>query len=410
MGILTKEIQNNVLNTLENKIGKKPILDFEKYENNKTHLYDDFGGNFILSKPFEAEIDMQDKIALFDGFLRLLYIRLNTRTAATVSEFLNENGIEGFFENRIIKSILSDGLKFGKGMKLSRALIQLISRDDLNEFTINDIANAYSVCRSKMKLKGNLNISIHPLDYLSMSMNNCGWRSCHALDGDYAAGTLSLMFDKVTVIAYISSSNLEKIDYLNVDWNSKKWRVLVHIDESKNRFIISKHYPFYSRSAETGVLNFLKEIYPYMSTYEASEIDEHEIKEVLNNAKGRMHYSDLTARTVSHRITQLFCNSEDVKKIIVGASVPCLFCGEYDIIESLEFACDNCKADSYCDICGNSCDYNDLTYIENEDQNICDDCFAHHFVVCFGCNSEHRPDDMYYTDDGRIYCDNCNAD
>ena len=112
-------------------------------------------------------------------------------------------------------------------------------------------------------LNGDLSLSIHPLDYLSMSHNNQNWRSCQSLDGENAAGTLSLMCDKTTAVAYLASSELEELDWGGVHWNSKKWRVLVHIDKSKNLIVLSKHYPFYSYELESQLVEMFKEITTY---------------------------------------------------------------------------------------------------------------------------------------------------
>ena len=41
-----------------------------------------------------------------------------------------------------------------------------------------------------VKVSGDLVLSVHPLDYLSISDNNHNWYSCHSLDGEYGAGNL----------------------------------------------------------------------------------------------------------------------------------------------------------------------------------------------------------------------------
>jgi hypothetical protein len=59
------------------------------------------------------------------------------------------------------------------------------------------------------KITGRLCFSVHPLDFLSMSENNCGWRSCQALDGDFRAAALAYMIDSSTVVAYIEEEDTE---------------------------------------------------------------------------------------------------------------------------------------------------------------------------------------------------------
>lgn len=79
------------------------------------------------------------------------------------------------------------------------------------------------------KVTGILCLSIHPLDYLSLSENTYNWRSCHALDGEYRAGNLSYMMDNTTVVCYLKGEDEAELPHFpaEVKWNSKKWRMLL---------------------------------------------------------------------------------------------------------------------------------------------------------------------------------------
>lgn len=68
--------------------------------------------------------------------------------------------------------------------------------------------------------------------FLTSSVNTYNWRSCHALDGEYRAGNLSYMADNVTFMCYIKGEAKLQYPFLphGISWNSKKWRMLVHMD------------------------------------------------------------------------------------------------------------------------------------------------------------------------------------
>ena len=77
-------------------------------------------------------------------------------------------------------------------------------------------------------------MSIDPYDFLSISDNNHNWSSCHNLfDGEYRVGNLNYMADSVTMVGYYCSNDLfdEELEaFGNIKtWNSKKWRVLIHL-------------------------------------------------------------------------------------------------------------------------------------------------------------------------------------
>ena len=107
---------------------------------------------------------------------------------------------------------------------------------------------------------GILCLSIHPLDYLSSSENMSNWRSCHALDGEYAAGNLSYMTDPSTIICYLKSNDENDVILPmfppDVPWNSKKWRCLLHFSDDKDMMFMSKHYPFHLHSMQFQDLFF----------------------------------------------------------------------------------------------------------------------------------------------------------
>ena len=80
-------------------------------------------------------------------------------------------------------------------------------------------------------ISGRLCLSVHPLDFLSLSENQHKWRSCHALDGEYRGGNLSYMCDEVTVITYLKSKEDTILPHFpsDVPWNNKSYSIQITV-------------------------------------------------------------------------------------------------------------------------------------------------------------------------------------
>lgn len=133
--------------------------------------------------------------------------------------------------------------EFPRGMKLSKVLMKEFGLD------AEDVRQKLSMLIQSNKVTGILCLSIHPLDYLSASENNHGWRSCHALDGEYRSGNLSYMTDDCTIMAYLkSNSPMTKLPRFpcDVPWNDKKWRVYLHVDRENQIVYAGRQYPFHT--------------------------------------------------------------------------------------------------------------------------------------------------------------------
>ncbi len=146
---------------------------------------------------------------------------------------------EGILENKLTQPYND----FPRGMRLSKVLMKEFGLD------AEDVRQKLSMLIQSNKVTGKLCLSVHPLDYLSASENNHGWRSCHALDGEYRAGNISYMLDDCTIIAYLKSSNgdtkLPRFPH-TVPWNDKKWRVYLHIDRNSDVAYAGRQYPFHT--------------------------------------------------------------------------------------------------------------------------------------------------------------------
>lgn len=157
-------------------------------------------------------------------------------------DFTSLQSADDFFNNKISHSYKKhDGKVIPIGMKYIKALKFFFS----NEETLRKVQDAASMIIQNEKVEGYFTISVHPLDFLSASENNCSWRSCHALDGEYKAGNLSYMTDPSTVICYLSSGEEEKLAAFgpNILWNSKKWRMFLYFSNDWHMIFAGRQYP-----------------------------------------------------------------------------------------------------------------------------------------------------------------------
>lgn len=106
---------------------------------------------------------------------------------------------------------------------------------------------------------GHLCLSIHPLDYLSVSENTYNWRSCHSLDGDYGAGNLEYMADKATVVCYLKADKNAILPHFpeHILWNNKKWRCLLFFDDYCEFVMMGRQYPFFTEAALSHITELL---------------------------------------------------------------------------------------------------------------------------------------------------------
>lgn len=390
---------------------------FDKWESAKAPFIEKMGG-LIYTAPEKVsfELDQANKNRRFVTFIETL-----NDIDYHLTNFLSMQS-EGFFDNKTTESYNCDGISVPVGMKLGRAL-NLFS-EYVSQCDIDRIQVKMSMIIQENKITGQLCLSVHPLDYISMSETQHGWRSCHALDGDYRTGNLSYMVDPCTVIAYIKSDEDVILPRFpsSVPWNNKKWRSLFFFDFTNSLLWAGRQYPFSSESALGCVtrelfepLNFFSESLrlsrsifntswshavgnefklgnedchlDYDAVYIRGEL--FPIKTFIEDASGSMQYNDLLYSSyykpyflrfvpIMMDITPKLNIS---KPMMVGGEAPCVCCGKRPIAHSEVMLCNECLMEE--------------TSIMTEDMSICD-----------GCGTRMFSEDTYYFDD-HCFCRTC---
>lgn len=271
-----------------------PTSTFLHYWNkNKKSLFKLFDKKLIIS--FDQEINIKyeeiyEKITKYVGVFYLFYIGRDWESDKDIyywSEepesifvekflsFLNNNRNEGLYARDIFfdltRLVTASGLlnpvgenlslynpktnkkiKIPCGTKTMRALGKL---NKIYEFATNEeyeeFRTAISTITSKKSRTETIYLSIHPLDFLTMSVTN-KWSSCMKLpNGEYCNGAMEMMNSNLTVIAYTKTK--EKVK--KTDWNDKSWRCLFYIN--KNILLAGKEYPFQHEEMKRAILNKL---------------------------------------------------------------------------------------------------------------------------------------------------------
>lgn len=371
----------------------------EQWHNNKKPYINLFNGQYIYEYG-KVKIEMTHalKRKAFDNFIKGLnaYPRL--------AAFVCYQGYTSFYTNKTEYRYDAGEEVIPEGSKLLKAFKYFITDKE----TLRTIQDEASMIIQQKYLEGILCLSVHPLDYLSLSENTYNWRSCHALDGDYRAGNISYMLDNSTVVCYLKSEEDVKLHMFgSVKWNSKKWRMLLHFSSDQSLVFAGRQYPFGNDSILSEIKKVLETLGLTFETPTWKETHEEEyetryidfkntitlITDIISDCDFPCHYNDLL---YSSYYTNPYYLISDVKKdltVNIGERVYCLLCGK-ELVEPEEgtLLCDKCDSlvEVYCDGCHRAVenyDYDEDLIHTEEGYTYCPECaekLAHTCDVCGG--------------------------
>lgn len=323
------------------------------------------------------------------------------------------------------------------GMKITKALKHFISNEDI----LKEYQNKLSYYIQSNTVKGTLCLSIHPLDYLTMSVNNHKWRSCHALDGEYRAGDLSYMCDKTTFIAYLKSEEDTHLNDAGIKWNNKKWRVMLYGNPNSNIIFAGKQYPFNSAELMNQTLELFETVShwcifkgwstdyvtsdtfnkPVRRKYCLIREEIYPLDEIVKDNDQRLHYNDILHSSTMFDSPYFYgsrgCSPVD-ESLEIGWNILCIHCGQEDIADgNSTMLCHNCEINygtevngsyNYCDVCGGRFHVDDLLNIDDGDTSVCEHCYYNNCITCVECGEVVSEERAYYDEEtGNYYCWRC---
>lgn len=323
-----------------------------EWAKNKVHIYEKFGRQLKISKEVECNIPDSQRRKLRNDFVgdypAPQYLLANA--------FIKSINLEEASNNYLNRDYNVFGSKFAKGMRVSRCFRQMIPGK-----LVDDYQTKFSMFIQKFKVHGKAVVSIDPMDYLTMSVNNSGWRSCHIIsNGIHKAGCVSYMLDESTAIGYTTDKEIKATrKYEGLSYDNKIWRQCVHIGE--NFALQARQYPGLNPSNGTSVGELLRDMFnEFYDTdsfsYEPKERDA--IVKYQHDNEGNA-YNDI--RCGSFYDGGGLISSEDIStledRIEINAKAICCRCGERHVSYSDSLVCRSCSKDL--GYYNDDCDYDD---------------------------------------------------
>ena len=425
---------------------------FAQWEKNKTSFINRFKGLIYEAGEVDIQLDENQKqikvLDFCDGFCEHMNVPYS------LISFIKELSLDEFYSNYTQKphTIIFGGNTYDipKGMKVNKAF-KLFS-DDIDLIKI--VQQEASKLTAERSIHGVLCFSVHPLDFLSISENISGWRSCHALDGDDWVGNLNYMADNTTFICYLRSKDNVQLPHFpdTVPWNNKKWRVLLHQSKDWSRIYANRQYPFFSKELMKATIPAMRILYsvwdspgrsifwedlsmqppkdifnpdryyPLTVKYLFNSWDGQvtPVTEMIKDGDNTFQYDDITHANGEYNplvyINRRQMDSKELtdNPIIIGESVNCLICNNQEIALGDKPVCLDCAAQygysedvTICDCCENTY-LTSETYITIEGQTICYDCLSTYCVQCSECHEYTYLDNAHFNEEtGETLCKDC---
>ena len=285
--------------------------------------------------------------------------------------------------------------------KVIRVIQSLVEELELDKQMFEEFRIRLSKFFNQSKLEGELCISIHPLDYITMSENSFNWKSCmnwHE-NGCYRRGTVEMLNSDCVVVAYLKSTKKPFEFGDGYSWNNKMWRMLFVVNEEA--IVGIKSYPYSHDQITQDVIAWLRDLvcangHPKYTNkdkaYSLAYMDDDRWKiEFETNAM----YNDFSC-TKNGEHWALFAENIENDLVNYSGYSECVWCGDDEYAnqeDSNLFACSQedlvCKNCSvyigYCGDCGDRIRVNDVrTYTGGVfgSYTYCEHCYNEHVRTC----------------------------
>lgn len=315
----------------------------KRWAENKVDIYIKFGRKLKLETEIECAISDSERVGLRDEVLRdyssPVYMLANT--------FVRTINTEEAAENYLNKDYYMFGARFAKGMRVSRCFKQLLPSK-----LVDDYQTKFSMFIQKFKIIGKAVVSIDPIDYLTMSVNNSGWKSCHIIStGCYKAGCISYMTDASTAISYTTDKEITaNRKHEGLKYDNKLWRQCVHVGE--DFAIQARQYPNVNHSNRVAVANMLVQAMNESFGVDNFEQDSRTCDELYDFQynEGGDAYNDIYEGAFDQGggLISSSTKSNLKNEISINRSALCVHCGEDWVDESGYLLCCDCYGD-HCD-------------------------------------------------------------
>lgn len=300
-------------------IVKKEMVEeyLDLWANAKYDFYLLFGRELTMSKEIEFEMTNKE-MDILKKELMAQYPQYALYVEDIPSHWFIDNEMGSSFPSycRYGKQFFS-----GRGMKLSKFFTNFLKD---KEFDIS-----LSKIMQDKKVTGTIFLSIDPYDFLTSSINQHDWKSCHRItDGEWGTGSVSYMLDDTTIISYRAKADaVYKYNFWGIKFegNSKSFRELIYFDKDSCSIIFGRQYP--NGNGEIG-----KIIREMLEDKVSSYLDVNNLWKVFSSKYDGefedivdLHYSDVH-NSFPFKFARLSNSRAGIAHWRVGSELPCL-CG-----------------------------------------------------------------------------------
>lgn len=429
---------------INSPIKLKVPLDYilREWNKSKQTLFNIFGEKLMLEKEIQVEDGDNKKIREINNYLnstnpgtdfinsvRKLFTFNGTYFEDTYATY-NLTQAKQLFTNRVAKEFSYRNkdykvIKVPEGAKVMKVLQKIAKEFNLPDFEIfrNHISRITEIRKSKIKFT----LSIHPLDYMTMSDNANGWESCMNWTqgpGSYRAGTIEMMNSPVVVVAYITTKPYYPAN-TPIEWTSKSWRELIIVHP--NTICSVKSYPYYNISFDKALVNWLADLVEEKTEWRYNRKKPQENLESCSDIKAWQDKEDKDNYFLLHFETNEmyndFGNTDNygifsinppdnkyhTSTINYSGLMTCMCCGEsnYCSDDTEAVICEDCEPATYCYCCGERVNANDA--IEVDGGWVCEDCY-NDLHKCMCCEDAHFDEDFTTVFVGHIENQTINID
>ena len=381
------------------------------WDTEKMDLFQLLGEKFIAEKEFkynESINDIEDKMhsivysseespcrTFIRRYKNLPNVHsLTWDSAAGILNLIDPSTLaKNVYDNFQREITLPDGkiLKVNRGCKPIKTIAKIAKAFGIEE-GFEEFRIAHSMALNQKALTGKMCLSIHPLDFMTMSDNDNDWSSCMSWkeEGCYRQGTVEMMNSPMVVVAYLASDQPMTL-YDDKKWNSKKWRELFII----NRDVITniKSYPYKNEELTEAALTWIKELAEknISNSYEEDII--HWNNEDRDKDDDIFEERHLRIRFSSNKMYNDF-QAKARQSTYIGKNV-----------KDGSFLSFNYSGKCECMFCGGKFDFN--TDLDDAEKHLC--CMeCEGYITCEWCENLIKPDcDDYFNIDGVCLCENC---
>ena len=245
MNVILQYWEHNKGNYLRKMFGEELILSKEiTYTKPSEEIYDDMACLKENNEFYKNYMDFANTFWFENRDLYWHIVELMNTTALVNNNYRWENFTIGKTDVRT-------------GCKIIRVLGKIAKEFNLEGF--EEFRLEHSRILNEKLFKGELCLSIHPMDYMTMSDNDCDWTSCMSWieKGCYRSGSVEMMNSPCVVVGYLKSKHPFNISDEYV-WNNKKWRSLFIVNKD---FISNvKGYPYQNEVLSNICINWLADI------------------------------------------------------------------------------------------------------------------------------------------------------